>query len=187
VRFQRPYSHCYRPYTAVLVSMLQSSYTRVRIKHARSTGFYDDDEPNTNAIKRSRSESSRCNSDDDEPDNRDYGMNNSGEDFAPDNHPQDDSRHVTDVETALPPIRTDQDAIDEYESSQTATAAEDAQLNTKDRLETRKWVRGKSSIYVDAFNLALDSVLDEESHLFNETEMAVFKYWSELSYEAQYL
>jgi Fanconi-associated nuclease 1 len=49
------------------------------------------------------------------------------------------------------------------------------------------FVRYKSSIYVDAFNLALDTVLDEESHLFDEKEMDVFRQWRELDYEAQYL
>ena len=37
------------------------------------------------------------------------------------------------------------------------------------------------------FNLALDTVLDEESHLFDEAEKAVFEQWRALNYEAQYL
>ena len=48
-------------------------------------------------------------------------------------------------------------------------------------------MRGRSSIYVDAFNLALETVLEEESHLFNEPELAVFDNWKALDYEAQYL
>ena len=40
---------------------------------------------------------------------------------------------------------------------------------------------------MDAFNLALETVLEDESHLFNEAELAVFAFWRELSYEAQYL
>lgn len=40
---------------------------------------------------------------------------------------------------------------------------------------------------MDAFNLALDTVLEEESHLFDEAETKVFEDWKALSYEAQYL
>jgi Fanconi-associated nuclease 1 len=40
---------------------------------------------------------------------------------------------------------------------------------------------------VDAFNLALETVLDEEAHLFDEAEMEVFRKWRELDYESQYL
>ncbi|KAI7225457.1 hypothetical protein KC352_g15825, partial [Hortaea werneckii] len=90
----------------------------------------------------------------------------------------------TDLESALPPIQTDKEAIEAYEATR---AAEQAELGLKDRLDVQKWVRGKSSIYVDAFNLALETVLDQESHLFDEAEHAVFKQWQELSYEAQYL
>jgi fanconi-associated nuclease 1 len=90
----------------------------------------------------------------------------------------------TGLEIALPQVDTDQEAIDEYEefrASQNATEAISA------RLDGRDWVKGKSSIYVDAFNLALETVLDEESHLFDEAEKALFEYWKTLSYEAQYL
>lgn len=88
----------------------------------------------------------------------------------------------TDLETALPPIETDKEAIEAYEASRAAEQAE-----TKQRLDGSTWTRGKSSIYVDAFNLALDTVLEDESHLFDGAEHAVFKCWRELSYEAQYL
>lgn len=93
------------------------------------------------------------------------------------------STQRTDLEQALPPIATDKEAIAEYE---TLRAQEDTS-NLQDRLGTRKWVQGKSSIYVDAFNLALETVLDEESHLFDEAETRVFEEWRALSYEAQYL
>ncbi|KAL8755292.1 MAG: hypothetical protein Q9199_003758, partial [Rusavskia elegans] len=89
----------------------------------------------------------------------------------------------TELESALPPVKTDKEAIAEYE----ATRAAEAGLDFKDRLGQRKWVQGKSSIYVDAFFLALETVLDEESHLFDEAEMAVFQKWRDLSYEGQYL
>jgi hypothetical protein len=45
----------------------------------------------------------------------------------------------------------------------------------------------RSSIYVDAFNLALDTVLKGERHLFSNTEEEVFDRWKSLDYEAQYL
>ncbi|KAK4499437.1 hypothetical protein PRZ48_009951 [Zasmidium cellare] len=90
----------------------------------------------------------------------------------------------TDLETALPPIETDKEAIEAYEASR---AAEQAELSLQERLDGNKWVRGKSSIYVDAFNLALETVLEEEGHLFDEAEHAVFQQWRALTYEAQYL
>ncbi|KAF3162650.1 hypothetical protein TWF225_006735 [Orbilia oligospora] len=45
----------------------------------------------------------------------------------------------------------------------------------------------RSSIYVDAFNLALDTVLEEEAYLFDEQEHEVFGKYRGLDYEAQYL
>jgi len=92
--------------------------------------------------------------------------------------------HRTDLETALPPIETDSHAIEAYEATRAAEQSEDG---LQERLDGRKWVRGKSSIYVDAFNLALDTVLEDESHLFDEAEHAVFKHWRDIGYEAQYL
>ncbi|KXS98413.1 hypothetical protein AC578_1762 [Pseudocercospora eumusae] len=113
-------------------------------------------------------------------------------DIIPDS--EDDSEHEdlveepqirqTDLETALPAIETDKEAIEAYEASR---AAEQAELCLQERLDGRKWIRGKTSIYVDAFNLALETVLEEESHLFDEAEHAVFKHWRDLSYEGQYL
>jgi Fanconi-associated nuclease 1 len=96
----------------------------------------------------------------------------------------------TDLESALPPVNTDKEAIEEYESfkaSQLSQTAGESTEGAEERFGDRKWVRGKSSIYVDAFNLALDTVLDEESHLFDEAETEVFKQWRETEYEAQYL
>jgi fanconi-associated nuclease 1 len=91
----------------------------------------------------------------------------------------------TGLEDALPSIKNEQEAIDEYEASRAAEAEETE--TTESRLKDRKWVKGRSSIYVDAFNLALDTVLEEESHLFDEAEKALFRFWEGLSYEAQYL
>ena len=90
----------------------------------------------------------------------------------------------TDLESSLPAIRTDNEAIEAYEQSRELDRDE---LGLHERLQVGRWQKGRSSIYVDAFNLALETVLDEEAHLFNEPEMEVFKQWKELSYESQYL
>ncbi|KAL9127433.1 MAG: hypothetical protein Q9175_007734 [Cornicularia normoerica] len=95
-----------------------------------------------------------------------------------------DGNRKTELESALPPVKTDKEAIAEYEATR---AAEAQSLDLHGRLGQRKWVSGKSSIYVDAFNLALETVLEDESHLFDEAEMAVFAQWREMSYEGQYL
>ena len=100
-----------------------------------------------------------------------------------DEEPVPNFSHKTDLESALPPVKTDKEAIAEYE----ATRAAEGNLDLYERLGQRKWVKGKSSIYVDAFNLALETVLEDESHLFDEAEMAIFKLWRNLSYEGQYL
>ncbi|EQB45946.1 hypothetical protein CGLO_15095 [Colletotrichum gloeosporioides Cg-14] len=97
-------------------------------------------------------------------------------------------RHVrqTAIESALPPVQVDKEAIKEYElmrSSQVSVPDEEE----NDAGPERKWVRGKSSIYVDAFNLALDTVLADEAHLFDAKEAHVFEQWKQLDYEAQYL
>lgn len=91
----------------------------------------------------------------------------------------------TDLESALPPVETDKEAIEAYEVNRAAEEAE--KLGQEGRLKEGKWVKGRSSIYVDAFNLALDTVLEEERHLFDEAEMEVFAQWRALGYEAQYL
>ncbi|KAL7267264.1 hypothetical protein RUND412_010157, partial [Rhizina undulata] len=45
----------------------------------------------------------------------------------------------------------------------------------------------KKSLYVDAFDLVLDTVLRDESHLFSDEEAAVCGKYRSLEYEAQYL
>lgn len=95
-----------------------------------------------------------------------------------------DGNQKTELESALPPVKIDTEAIAEYEATR---AAEAQSLDLNGRLGQRKWVPGKSSIYVDAFNLALETVLEDESHLFDEAEMAVFEQWRDMSYEGQYL
>lgn len=66
------------------------------------------------------------------------------------------------------------DAVDESVS--------DAEAKSRDVVQ-----KYHSSYYVDAFNMALDAVLETEAHLFNEKEKAVFNAWRHLDYEAQYL
>lgn len=91
----------------------------------------------------------------------------------------------TDLETSLPTIESDESAIRAYEASQTNDESPQSALHM--RLRNGVWEKGKSSIYVDAFNLALETVLEEESHLFDEAELHVFNEWKELAYESQYL
>lgn len=98
---------------------------------------------------------------------------------------EEEKERKTDLESALPSVNTGEEAIQEYEAFK--ASQEDNAAGTDERLEKRSWVRGKSSLYVDAFNLALDTVLDEESHLFDEAETEVFRRWRNLSYEGQYL
>jgi Fanconi-associated nuclease 1 len=98
---------------------------------------------------------------------------------------EEEKEHKTDLESALPNVKTGEEAVKEYEAFK--ASQEDKTEGADERLEKRTWVRGKSSLYVDAFNLALDTVLDEESHLFGEAETEVFRIWRDLGYEAQYL
>jgi Fanconi-associated nuclease 1 len=91
----------------------------------------------------------------------------------------------TELETTLPPIESNREAIEQYEASRAAETEEELSLAQK--FGERKWQKGRSSIYVDAFNLALETVLEEEAPLFDQSELAVFEKWRALSYEAQYL
>jgi Fanconi-associated nuclease 1 len=95
--------------------------------------------------------------------------------------------HETAFENSLPAVPTDKEAIEEYEAMRASQALQDDAETASARIDNRQWVRGKSSIYVDAFNLALDTVLEDESHLFDAREKCVFEQWRALSYEAQYL
>ncbi|PWY96329.1 hypothetical protein BO94DRAFT_481053, partial [Aspergillus sclerotioniger CBS 115572] len=93
------------------------------------------------------------------------------------------SNSQTELESSLPAVQADNRAIEEYESSRIV----DDEPDLQQRLRNGTWRKGRSSIYVDAFNLALETVLDEEAHLFDAAEMEVFRQWRELDYEAQYL
>jgi Fanconi-associated nuclease 1 len=93
----------------------------------------------------------------------------------------------TAIESSLPSLETGKDAIEAYESLRASQQDDEMVQDDTSKDGTAKWVRGKSSIYVDAFNLALDTVLEDETHLFDKNELEVFKQWKALHYEAQYL
>jgi Fanconi-associated nuclease 1 len=151
------------------------------IKHSKATNFNDEKERPAKRQKVHDSPSKRSPAkkyaNREIPDSEDEGDDVDTKDG--------DAIHKTDLESALPPVNTNAEAIEEYEAFK-ASQGESVE-ETATRLKDRTWVRGKSSIYLDAFNLALDTVLDEESHLFDEAERAVFALWRDLSYEAQYL
>ncbi|KAI0196855.1 VRR-NUC domain-containing protein [Astrocystis sublimbata] len=92
----------------------------------------------------------------------------------------------TAIESSLPDIKPDKQALEDYQSFKASSQGKEAG-SAASRLDSREWVRGKSSLYVDAFNLALDTVLDEEAHLFDDKEKRIFEEWGSLSYEAQFL
>jgi Fanconi-associated nuclease 1 len=94
-------------------------------------------------------------------------------------------KQSTELEAALPPIKTDKEAIEAYEAMRMVD--QEFPEDVKTRVGQRNWAHGKSSIYVDAFNLTLETVLDEEKHLFDEKELEIFEQWRRLEYEAQYL
>lgn len=112
------------------------------------------------------------------------------DDDGADQHTSTHQHHrETALECALPQIKADADAIEEYEAMRASqlSTVDVTEAQPESAVDRRKWVRGKSSIYVDAFNLALDTVLEDEAHLFDRKEMAVFDQWRGLDYEAQYL
>lgn len=95
------------------------------------------------------------------------------------------SNSQTELESTLPDIEGDILTVEEHGSLHPVGDVEEPDF--LQRLQDGKWRKGRSSIYVDAFNLALQTVLDEEAHLFNEAEMELFRQWRKLSYQAQYL
>lgn len=164
-----------------------------KVQHPASTKFNDDNIfPPAKRLKTFEStegEDSRSVSDD-EPLTR---TPSSFRDEIPDSEEDSDleldrrlpPQRPTELESALAPVKTDKEAIAEYESMR--TAEQDVQGSVKTRLDQRSWTSGKSSIYVDAFNLALETVLEDEGHLFDGRELEVFRQWKCLGYEAQYL
>jgi fanconi-associated nuclease 1 len=162
-----------------------------KVPHPISTNFNDDfSNPPAKRLKRNDSMSSTDVSDDDSTPARTHSPPLTNRPEIPDSEDdgEDDNARPcagqTQLETALPPIHTDTEAIEEYEAYK-AGQAESSSL--QDRLSNNIWTKGRSSIYVDAFNLALNTVLDDEGHLFDEAEMSFFRQWRELAYESQYL
>lgn len=98
-----------------------------------------------------------------------------------------DTDDPTELESVLPHLGQGKDDIIDYETIQLFEEDVDKPKDLEGNLSSQKLPSGRRSIYVDAFNLALETVLDEESHLFNEKEGKVFDEWCGLSYEAQYL
>lgn len=162
------------------------------ILHPPSTKFHDDDiPPPTKRLKTSES----TDGDEDSHDVSDNEIMRTMSGY-PDEIPDSDEdsgfdeeqsqpKQPTDLESALPPVKTDKEAIAEYEAMR--AVEQYMHGDVRSRLDKRDWTQGKSSIYVDAFNLALDTVLEDEGHLFDEKEMEVFSQWKGLEYEAQYL
>ncbi|KAK4698162.1 fanconi-associated nuclease 1, partial [Lecanoromycetidae sp. Uapishka_2] len=144
-----------------------------RIRHPASTNFDEEDfkTPTAKRLKRldsTDSSLSRKGESEDEEDCHENGLRyktppkasreipDSEAESDDDDDFQAESVRKTDLESALPPVKTDKEAIAEYE----ATRAAEAQ------------------------DLGLT---EDESHLFDEAEMAVFEQWRDLSYEGQYL
>ncbi len=151
--------------------------------------------PEHHAAKRLKTEDSRDSDDDassrksDEDDSAGYldirDPAAAGTDAGKDLEPPPQS---TLFESSLPAVPDDKNAIEEYEVMRASQIEEEeaAKDSAASRVDSRKWIRGKSSIYVDAFNLALDTVLEDEADLFDEKEIQVFEEWRQLGYEAQY-
>uniref|UniRef100_A0A8H7N9E1 Fanconi-associated nuclease n=1 Tax=Bionectria ochroleuca TaxID=29856 RepID=A0A8H7N9E1_BIOOC len=126
-------------------------------------------------------------SDDDEVSSVENEAQSEGASFSKrqDGEPPLEKQHrVTDVESALPQTETGPEAIQEYENFKLSQTQSQDESKPEGQAT---WVRGRSSIYVDAFNLALDTVLEEETHLFDDKEMDIFRQWRDLNYESQYL
>ncbi|KAM0434664.1 hypothetical protein ACHAPT_003763 [Fusarium lateritium] len=106
-------------------------------------------------------------------------------DLVEDNSQDAGGPRPTDFENAMAPSDGGTNAIEEYEAIKSSQAS--AEDDGATEIAQPQWVKGRSSIYLDAFNLALDTVLEEESHLFDDKENEVFRQWRTLDYEAQYL
>ncbi|KAK1758261.1 VRR-NUC domain-containing protein [Echria macrotheca] len=159
-----------------------------RIQEVKDT---DDDE----STRTGPDESSRTGSDDEDAEDSILSVPRSEPGTDLDEEPEDQGLappRATAIEVSMPPVVASKEAIEEYEVMRASQLSGPSQNqegvpDAASRIEDRKWTRGKSSIYVDAFNLALDTVLEDETHLFDRKEKKVFDVWRSLSYEAQYL
>ncbi|KAK3991222.1 VRR-NUC domain-containing protein [Cladorrhinum sp. PSN332] len=148
---------------------------KTRVEEVKDSGGDDDDVLSQ--------DSSSINTPSGDPDDDD---NSDDEDLSAVRKPAADHQQTA-FEISLPAVVTDKAAIQQYEAMRASQSSQDATDSASTRLENRQWVRGRNSIYVDAFNLALDTVLENESRLFDTKEKHVFDEWKNLSYEAQYL
>lgn len=152
---------------------------------ASSNGAVDDETDRPPVKRLKREQSTALNSEDPEQsilENDEHEVYHDGN-WLSENR-RDQEHRVTDVENTLPATQTDEaalEAYEEYKSSQ-ASVKDEPSENLKPL-----WIKGRSSIYVDAFNLALDTVLEEETKLFDGRELDVFNQWKALDYESQYL
>ena len=171
--------------------LMHNRHVVTKIPHPSSTKFDDDfPKPSPKRIKTSSEQSPKTNKAvttgtslgkrsqrDEIPESEDDGFDEGPAEVPNQTRP-------TQLETTLPPVQNDAEAIEAYEAYR---AGEQVADDTKTRFEGRTWTPGRSSIYVDAFNLALDTVLEEEAHLFNEAELALFAEWRALEYACHYL
>ena len=168
-----------------------NSFMGQRIPHPQSTKFHDSDDFPTPSPKRQKTVKPLKQRIKIEPDDESTSPNASPRrrrrHEISDAGGEEGQEHVnssqTQLETALPDIKTDEDAIEAYE----AYKAGETEQTLESRIDGRSWTKGRSSIYVDAFNLALNTVLEEEGHLFDDAEKSLFEQWRGISYESQYL
>ncbi len=99
--------------------------------------------------------------------------------------PMDDEISAAGLESALPELVVEDETVGDYEATLDSQGNQDA--STSGPMRPSPWIKGKRSLYVDAFNFALDTVLEDEAHLFDNRERHVFSQWKGLDYEAQYL
>jgi fanconi-associated nuclease 1 len=155
------------------------------IKHPKSTNFDEGASDVERAVKRPRTNDRTWVSRPQFPSRASSGeIPDSEEEYTSEDEDEATVDYRTDLEIALPQVKNDEEAIEEYELRRAAERAEQESLPIEGDGNKKRW---RSSIYVDAFNLALQTVLEEESHLFNEPEKAVFRHWNDLDYESQYL
>lgn len=100
-----------------------------------------------------------------------------GKETAPEDSEKDDSQISADIDAA---------AFDDPDGGLDASlpAADDNDEVVQEYTRTGKYRR---SMYVDAFNLALDTVLQDELHLFSDAEQDIFAKYRSLEYEPQFL
>jgi fanconi-associated nuclease 1 len=160
-----------------------------RIPHPQSTKFHDSDDfptPTSKRVKISKHETADSDPDLEHASPTEHTLvrRHRAEILDSDDEDEEPRSKQTQLETSLPDIKTDAEAIETYEAYK---AGEEENETLHSRIDKQSWIKGRSSIYVDAFNLALDTVLQEEGHLFDEAEKSLFEQWRSLCYENQYL